>query len=71
MLEFGEQREINLMGWVDSVCDGTYLTVVSLLRNDDVEVRVMRSEKNATDGTEEGPFGLFQLRRFEEACDFE
>jgi hypothetical protein len=69
-LEFGEQRELNLLTWLDSTCDGTYLGVVSLLRSDDVEVRLMRSERDDND-EESGPFGLFRLTRHRDECGFE
>lgn len=68
-LEFGDQRELNLMGWLDSSCDGTYLAVVSLLKNDDVEVRLMRSQSN-DDAEEVGPFGVFRLTRHPTRCGF-
>jgi hypothetical protein len=68
-LQFGEQREINLLTWVDSSCDGTYLAVVSLLKDDSVEVRMMRSEADAK-GRETGPFGLFRLTRHAAECGF-
>jgi hypothetical protein len=68
-LEFGDQRELNLVAWVDSSCDGTYLAVVSLLENDDVEVRLMRSQANE-DAEEAGPFGVFKLTRHPRKCGF-
>lgn len=68
-LEFGEQRELNLIGWLDSSCDGTYLAVVSLLKNDDVEVRLMRSQAGE-DAEEVGPFGVFRLTRHPTKCGF-
>jgi hypothetical protein len=68
-LEFGEQRELNLLGWVDSSCDGTYLAVVSLLRDDGVELRLMRSLVNEKQ-EEAGPFGVFKLSRHPESCGF-
>ncbi len=69
-LEFGEQRELNLLTWADSTCDGTYLAVVSLLHDDRVEVRLLRGELDENDD-EAGPFGLFQLRRHPGECGFE
>lgn len=71
VLEFGEEREHNLLSWVDSTCDGTYLAVVSLMRNDSVEVRLMRSAKAEENDAEVGPFGVFQLKRFDGDCGFE
>lgn len=69
-LQFGDERETNLLTWVDSTCDGTYLAVVSLLRNDDVEVRLMRSQRSPDD-EEVGPFGVFHLKRHRTTCAFE
>jgi hypothetical protein len=69
-LQFGEERELNLLGWVDSSCDGTYLAIVSLMRNDDVEVRLTRGQGNGN-GDEVGPFGAFRLTRHDGDCGFE
>lgn len=69
-LQFGEERELNLLGWVDSSCDGTYLAVVSLMRTDDVEVRLMRGQSDQQ-GDEVGPFGVFRLTRHDGDCGFE
>lgn len=69
LLSFGESREANLLAWVDSTCDGTYLAVISLMKNDAVEVRLLRGERDA-DGKEVGPFGVFHLERFAEAKCF-
>lgn len=66
LLSFGQSREANLLAWVDSTCDGTYLAVVSLMKNDDVEVRLLRGEADA-DGNEVGPFGVFHLSRYSRA----
>ncbi len=67
---FGEGRELNLLTWVDSACDGAYLAVVSLLHDDTVEVRLMRSEANE-EGEEVGPFAIFKLSRHSEDCGFD
>ncbi len=69
-LEFGDAREMNLLGWVDSSCDGTYLAIVSLMRDDSVEVRLTRGERNSS-GDEVGPFGVFRLTRHDGDCGFE
>lgn len=66
---FGDGRELNMLTWVDSTCDGTYLAVISLLHDDSVEVRLMRSEKG-DDDEEVGPFGVFKLTRHEQECGF-
>ncbi|MEN9578039.1 MAG: hypothetical protein RJA70_1048 [Pseudomonadota bacterium] len=71
VLSFGEERDHNFISWVDSSCDGTYLVVTSLMRDDSVEVRLMRSEKATESNDEVGPFGVFQLKRFDGDCGFE
>lgn len=68
--QFGDGRELNMLTWVDSTCDGTYLAVVSLRHDDSVEVRLMRSEKDER-GLEVGPFGVFKLTRHEQECGFD
>jgi hypothetical protein len=69
LLNFGEAREANLLAWVDSTCDGSYLAVISLMKYDDVEVRLLKGERDA-EGTEVGPFGVFHLERFARASCF-
>lgn len=69
-LSFGEAREYNGLAWVDSTCDGTYLAVFSLMRNDDVELRLLRGE-TGEGGDEVGPFGVFQLSRFSRECGYD
>jgi hypothetical protein len=61
LLEFGAAREYNFLSWVDSTCQGRSLAVVSLMSDDNVEVRLLRP------GTLERPdsneFGVFQLQK--------
>lgn len=72
-LEFGEEREHNFLAWVESSCRGTMLAVVSLMRNDDVELRLLAPPDTALAETLEAggqeAFGLFQLKRRKE-CGF-
>ena len=42
LLEFGDGREHNFFGWVDSTCQGTMVAVVSLMSDDKVEVRLLK-----------------------------
>jgi hypothetical protein len=73
-MEFGEGRDHNYMTWVDSSCQGTMLAVVSLMRDDSVEVRLLKPAP--LPGADAGPdsrpgFGLFVLRRrTTESCSF-
>lgn len=74
LFEFGEGRDHNFMAWVDSTCQGTLLAVVSLMRNDSVEMRLLKPAGLAPP-TEADPalrpgYGLFYLHRKEEGCAF-
>jgi hypothetical protein len=68
LIEFGDGREYNFFAWADSTCQGTMLAVVSLMKNDSVEVRLLKPKPNPPPGApdEERPgFILFQLTRRE------
>lgn len=64
-LEFGDDRELNFLSWVESSCRGPFLAVVSLMKNDEVELRLLGPEEN--DGGTPMGFGVFQLK-YREAC---
>lgn len=71
--DFGTGRDHNFMAWVDSSCAGPLLAVVSLLRNDDVEVRLMKPPAApATAGADPAPpgFALFPMTRRQDDCGF-
>jgi hypothetical protein len=72
-LEFGEGREHNLLVWVDSTCQGTMVGVVSLMKSDHVEVRLLKPAAlppaNAKPDERPG-FAQFQLRRRKGDCGF-
>lgn len=71
--DFGTGRDHNFMAWVESACQGPMLAVVSLLRNDDVEVRLMKPPvPAATAGAEPTPggFALFPMKRHKSGCGF-
>lgn len=71
--DFGSGRDYNYMAWVESTCRGPLLAVVSLLKNDDVEVRLMKPYAvPATPGASPPPagFALFQLGRQKNGCGF-
>lgn len=65
-VEFGEGREHNFFAWVDS-CQGPVLAVVSLMKSDDIEVRLLKppTTPDAAPG-----FALFVLRRQVGTCGF-
>jgi hypothetical protein len=64
-LDFGEGRDANFVAWVQSTCQGPMLAVVSLMKSDDVEVRLMKPPVAKTGTTPDvAPgFALFQLSR--------
>jgi len=73
LIEFGDGREFNFLAWVDSTCQGTLLAVVSLMKTDDVEVRLLkpRPEPALDAGTADKPgFIVFRLQRRDDGCAF-
>lgn len=66
-LEFGDDRELNWMSWVRSNCNETYLAVVSLMHDNSVELRLLRSPTDASI-PDTGAFGVFTLERSRRGC---
>jgi hypothetical protein len=66
-LQFGDDREMNWMSWVQSSCDETYLAVVSLMHDNSVELRLLRSPTVPSD-PETGALGVFILERNKRGC---
>ena len=77
--DFGTGRDHNFFAWSQSSCKGPIFTVVSLMKNDDVEVRLMRApfpklaDAGAADAgaaveTDRGGFAVFQLTRQNREC---
>ncbi len=70
-MQFGEGREQNLFAWVDTTCHGTVLAIVSLMQNDDVEVRLLKPESAPPAGEKpHSGFAVFQLKRHKNDCGF-
>ena len=72
-LQFGQGREYNLLAWVDSSCQGTMVAVISLMKSDDVEVRLLKPAPSPPRDAppEELPgFALFRLSRRQGDCGF-
>lgn len=72
-LEFGSGRDYSFFTWIDSSCQQTMLGLVSLMRNEDVEVRLFKPAAMPPLGA--GPelqpgFGLFTLQRHDKGCGF-
>ena len=70
LLNFGDGRDHNVLAWAESSCRGPMLTVISLMRNDDVEVRLLRPAPRGPEATEgtRAAFALFPLRRRKSEC---
>jgi hypothetical protein len=73
-LSFGEGHDRDFFAWVDSTCQGTMLALVSLLRNNDIELRLFKPAAlpppAASAGQRPG-FALFYLRRNNKLCGFQ
>jgi hypothetical protein len=73
VLEFGEGRDYNFFAWVDSTCQGTMLTLVSLMRDDGIEVRLLKPAAmpaSASNAEQRPGFALFDLTRRDAGCGF-
>jgi hypothetical protein len=71
-LTFGEGHDEDVFAWVDSTCQGTMLSVVSLLRSGGVELRLFKPAPlpPLDAGPEQRPgFALFSLKKQREGCD--
>ena len=72
-LDFGEGREHSFFAWVDSTCQATMLSVVSLMRNGGVELRLFKPApegEGRVPAAERAGFGVFLLKRRDGGCDF-
>lgn len=73
-LSFGEGHEHSLFAYVDSTCQGTMLALVSLMRSGDIELRLFKPMRLATDDAppgEQAGYALFHLKRKDESsCGF-
>jgi hypothetical protein len=63
----------DIFTWVDSTCQGTFVSILSLMNDGKVEVRLFKP-KPATDAgapaSERAGFGVFSLTRRESGCGF-
>ncbi len=63
----------DIFTWVDSTCQGTFVSIVSLMNDGRVEVRLFKP-KPATDAgapaSERAGFGVFSLTRHDTGCGF-
>lgn len=73
--DLGPGHEHTFFAWIDSVCQGTMVAVVSLLTNGDVEVRLLKpGPEQPVDAPEDAAkspgFALFYLQRRANGCGF-
>jgi len=73
-LEFGQGRVHTFFAYADSTCQGTMLSVISLMKNKDVEVRLFKPAamaKSDAPAAESSGYALFYLKPFEtDDCGF-
>ena len=73
-LSFGEGHKHDFFAWVDSTCQGTMLSVVSLMKNQQVELRLFKPAPRAASdapAAEKPGFAVFPLTaRKKEQCGF-
>jgi hypothetical protein len=73
-LDFGQGRVHTFFAYTDSTCQGTMLSVVSLMKNKDVEVRLFKPAamaKSDAPAAESSGYALFYLKPFEtDDCGF-
>jgi hypothetical protein len=63
----------DIFAWVDSTCQGTFLSIVSLIDDGTVELRLFKPAADTVGdaSADKRPgFGLFKLNRHDDGCDF-
>ncbi|HEY2408488.1 MAG TPA: hypothetical protein VGI10_20925 [Polyangiaceae bacterium] len=69
-MSFGEGHDHDFFTWVDSRCQGPFLALVSLMRNDQVEVRLFKPGPIDATGANRSGFGVFPLSSQPHGCGF-
>jgi hypothetical protein len=70
-MTFEDGQVQNIVAWVDSTCRGPMLAVVSLLKSDRVDVRLLQPSAAAAAGdTKRDAFALFSLDRLDNGCGY-
>lgn len=73
LLEFGTGREHNFVAYVDAVCQDSMVAIVSLMKDDSVELRLLkpgRTPRAEGEPLSEPGFGIFRLRQQRGSCGF-
>jgi hypothetical protein len=69
-MTFEDGQVQNIVAWVDSTCRGPMLAIVSLVKNDHVDVRLLKPATGPPDTAKRDSFALFSLDRLENGCGF-
>jgi len=72
-MQMGENHEQDLVTWLDSTCLGSMVAFVSLLRDGNVELRLLKPASEPTpeaSAAERPGFGVFSLKRHDDGCGF-
>lgn len=72
-MQLGENHEQDIVTWVDSTCLGSMVALVSLLRDGNVELRLLKPAPEPTSETtaaQRPGFGVFSLKRHDDGCEF-
>jgi hypothetical protein len=68
LMTFEDGQVQNIVGWVDVKCRGSVLVILSLLKTDRVDVRLLEPKDLVS--TDNDVFSVFQLTRNESGCGF-
>lgn len=68
-MTFEDGQIQNVIAWADSTCSGSMLVVVSLMKDDRVDVRLLKPAAPAATDRRDA-FALFPLARSESGCGF-
>jgi hypothetical protein len=63
----------DIFTWVDSTCQGTFVSILSLMNDGKVELRLFKPKADTDAGasaSERAGFGVFSLTRHESGCGF-
>jgi hypothetical protein len=70
MMTFEEGQVQNIVAWTRSTCRGPMLAVVSFLKNDHVDVRLLKPRAAKPAPGERDAFAFFPLSRSASGCGF-
>lgn len=68
-LSFGDGRDFSFLAWVESSCRGPMLAVVSLMNDNELELRLLKPPTQTNDGPRPA-FALFRTQLSSGACGF-